>query len=434
VKHILQNPFIKIINSFLIIILIGTLLLFLPFSSKNGLNFLESFFLATSSTCVTGLTPIQNLGDELTIFGKIVMMMLIEIGGMSIITLTAFVAIKLNMRMGISDSVLYKEALNQDTMKNLERLIQKIIMVSLTIQGIGIIIGSFIMLKYYPNYFKALSMATFHTVSSFNNAGFDIFGENSLIDFRADILFNIWTMVLIIIGGLGFVVIIDIVETRNIKKLSINSKITLIMTTSLIILGSLLVKLTMGNNITILQSIFTSVTCRTAGFQTFDMATLTNGAFLVCSFLMFVGCGSGSTGGGIKVSSLFIILNYIFSFIRGKSPRAFMRRISQNALSKVFSLLTFTILYIFIMVLIISIIEPDIEFRKVVFECISAFSTTGLSMGITSSLKPISQVLICSMMFIGRIGPLTLLSLLNNHVTKLENEKIKYIEENIMIG
>ena len=191
----------------------------------------------------------------------------------------------------------------------------------------------------------------------------------------------------------------------------------------------------MWNQTTVLQALFTSITARTAGFTTIDMAHISNGCYLTLILLMFIGASSGSTGGGVKTSTLFIILNYIYNFARGRSPRAFYRKISNKIILKAFCLMGFAIVFIFLNVMIISMIEPNsVELKCILFEVVSAFSTTGLSMGITVELAVASKIILCICMIIGRVGPLTFMGTMNKHWINEESEKIVYIEENIMIG
>ena len=435
------SPYIKITLSFLIVISIGTFLLALPISTNDfkGLSFIDSLFMTVTSVCVTGLTTVPNVGETISVFGKIVMAILIEIGGLSFITITLFFMVSFKVKLGISESFLMREALNQDSLKDLEKLVLKIVGITISFQVVGAVINTFII--FFSNeleftFIQAMGIGIFHSISAFNNAGLDIFGTTaSMIPYEANIALNIVTMVLIVIGGIGFTVIIDVFEKRSWKKLSLHSKITLITTTVLIVGGALLIKASMWNQMTPLQAIFTSITARTAGFSTFDMSAISNGCYILLIFLMFVGASSGSTGGGVKTSTLFIIINYIYNFARGRSTRAFYRKISEKLVLKAFGLIGFAVAYLVLITFLIATIEPNtVELRAILFEVVSAFSTTGLSMGITPSLMIGSKLLLCLSMFIGRIGPITLMGTMNKHWTIEESEKVSYIEENIMIG
>lgn len=247
------TPYFYVIISFLGVILIGTLLLMLPISSKNSesIGFINAFFMSTSATCVTGLSVVSNVNMTLTIFGKIVLAVLMEIGGLSFLTIAIFVLVIFGKKLGLSSRLLMKEALNQNSAAGIIKLIKRIILISFIIQGIGWIANTLILTKYYSNFFEAMGIGLFHTISSFNNAGFDLFGNNSMIGFSSDVLLNISTMVLIVLGGLGFIVIVDIIRLRDRNhQLSLHSKIVIITTVLLIVTGTILYKLMLTNNIT----------------------------------------------------------------------------------------------------------------------------------------------------------------------------------------
>ncbi|MCR5787269.1 MAG: hypothetical protein K6G28_06175 [Acholeplasmatales bacterium] len=435
------SPYLMILFSFLGVIIIGTLLLLLPISTKtdSNLTFIEAFFTTVSCVCVTGLTVIENVGETMSVFGKIVMAILIQIGGLSFLTLTVFFMTAFKVKLGISESYLMREQLNQNSTKDLEILIGRIVKLTLVIEGLGVIINTLIL--YFSkeltfNFGQSLGIGIFHTISSFNNAGFDIFGtSSSMVGYKANLLLNISTCVLVILGGLGFVVIIDVWQKKKFKKLSLHSKITLTTTLVLLVAGTILLKISMWDNMTILEAFFMSVSSRTAGFSSIDLAHISNGCYAVLIVLMFIGASSGSTGGGVKTSTVFVVLDFMFFYFKGKTPRAFYRKIDQNILLKSLALINFCLLFDVIMTLIICMIEQNnFSFEQILFEQVSAFSTTGLSMGITKSLSSASKILLCVSMFIGRVGPLTFMGLMNKHWTYESREKIKYVSEDLMIG
>lgn len=432
------SPYLNIIFSFLVVIIVGTLLLLLPFSTNDGkgLNVLDSFFITVSSVCVTGLSTISNVGVTLSTFGKIILCILMEIGGLSFLTITVFFVVSFRQKLGIAGSFVIKETLNQETFKGLGKLVKKIVIIAFSIQFVGAILNTIILYFEYNNFWQSLGIGFFHTISSFNNAGFDIFGTDSSMQiFASNIPLNIVTMVLIVIGGIGFGVMIDIFDHKKWSHLALNTKIVLTTTTFLIITGAILIKCGDINGMTFLEAIFTSVTCRTAGFATFDMSKITNSVYIICLFLMFVGASSGSTGGGVKTSSLFIVFNVLINYTRGKSPNAFKRRIGDNLIIKTFSLVFFAIFFIIILSVTISMIEGNnFDVKYIVFEVVSAFTTTGLSMGITGSLSVASKLLICLAMFVGRVGPLTFMATLNKSYLVSSKEKVRFVEERIMVG
>lgn len=436
------SPYITIILSFLGVILVGTLLLLLPIATKGdvSLTFVEALFTTVSSVCVTGLTVVPNVGETMSLFGKTVMLILIEIGGLSFLTLTIFFMVAFKVKLGISESFLMRESLGQGSLKNLENLIIKIVKITLIIQLIGAIISAFII--YFSSemkfsFLKSLGLGVFHSISAFNNAGFDVLGTSeSLIIYHNNIPLNIVTMLLIIIGGLGFVVLIDMFEKKKFSKLSLHSKITLTTTITLIIFGTIFIKCSMWDDMTLLEALFLSVTSRTAGFTTYNLSLISDSCYCVVVILMFIGASSGSTGGGVKTSTVFVVLDFIFYYIKGKSPKAFHRKISSKILMKSLALINFALLFDVVMTALICAFEQESEigFKEILFEQVSAFSTTGLSTGITSSLTIGSQLLLCVSMFIGRVGPLTFMGVMNKQWLYESEEKIKYVEENVMIG
>lgn len=440
-----KSPYFWIIISFVCVIIAGTLLLALPFSTtkEGGLTILEAFFTTVSSVCVTGLSVVSNTGESFTFFGKLVIMILIEIGGLSFLTLTIFFLSAFKVKLGISETFLMREQLGQNTLKNLESLTMKIVRLTLSIQAIGAIITTFIIYFSHDSglsfsFWDSLEIGIFHAVSSFNNAGFDIFGTpNSMIPYASNIALNIVTMILIILGGLGFVVIIDIGKNRSFKKLTLHSKITLVTTTTLVVFGAIAIKCSMWNNMTLLEAFFLSVTSRTCGFTSYDLSKMSETCYCIVIILMFIGASSGSCGGGVKTSTVFVVITFIIYYIKGKTPKAFYRRISNKVLIKALALINFTLIFDVIMTMLICAFEtnnPDITFKEILFEQVSAFSTTGLTMGITSSLTTASKIALCVSMFVGRVGPLTFMGVMNKQWLYESEEKIKYVEENVMIG
>ncbi len=429
------HPYILIISSFVSVILLGTLLLLLPISAKDGnsIGFIDSLFMSTSAVCVTGLATV-SVANNLSVFGQIVMCVLMEIGGLSIITIAVFIFAILGAKIGVSNRILIKEALNQNSVKGVIGLVKKIIFTTLIIQGVGTIINLIALMPHYDyNFGRSLYVSIFHTVASFNNAGFDIFGDDSMLGFSSDVLLNATTMILIVLGGIGFVVIDDIIRKRRWKRLTLHTKLTLIITAILIIGGALLFRMAQSNA-TWMQSFFTSITCRTAGFATFDMAELSNGGYLICIGLMFIGASPCSTGGGIKTTTIIVILIAIYHFATGKTAKAFGRKIPNNVIFKAFVLYVIAFIFLVVGIFVVACIETDIDLKKIIFECVSAFSTTGLSMGITKSLSIGSKLVLCVLMLFGRLGPLTIIGVVNKNWMNESRSDIKYVEEGVYVG
>lgn len=406
----------------------------LPVSMVEGsLNFADALFMSTSAVCVTGLSVIPNISLEVSIFGKVVLAFLIEIGGLSFITIATFFIVILGGKIGINDRFLLKESLNQDSLRGIVALVKKIILTSIVIQLFGIILNCFALMPYYSDFGELLGVSIFHTIASFNNSGLDIFGDSSMIRFAGDWFLNINTMLLIILGGLGFYVIDDILTKRRFKRLNINSKIVIVTTLFLIVFGALFLKLA-NNGLTWLEAFFMSVTSRTAGFQTIDCANLNTGEFAVINFLMFIGASPGSTGGGIKTATFFVIIVTIFYYAIGKRPIVFKREIAKNTIVKAFALSMTAIIFCSMSMFLVAIFDPELAPKEVIFEVISAFSTTGLSMGATQKLSIPSEFVISFMMFFGRLGPLTILSLINRNWKTGSDDSIRYVEEKVVIG
>lgn len=429
-------PVVIIVLSFLFTILIGTLLLKLPISIQDNasVTWIDSFFISTSAICVTGLTPITNIGATFTVFGKVILTLLIQIGGLGCISVAALFFLIFGARLGIGDRYLLKEALNQDKVANILKLLKSIVKITLIIELIGAIINMFVFTKDY-DFFSALGISIFHSISAFNNAGFDILGDNSLMNYSSNILLNVNTMLLIILGGLGFIVIADLLKNKfNLKKIKIHSKIVLIMTCSLIITGTLFLKISMNNEITWLEALFQSVSSRTAGFATINCMRLTGASILIMSMLMVIGASPISTGGGIKTTTIYTIVKSLIGFARGKPVLTNNRKISEETKLKAFTLFFFAISMILICTIAISMIETTMNLSTILFEVSSAFATVGLSMGITPYLSIASKLIICLLMFFGRLGPITIMGMWNANWNKPNINNVDYIEEKIIIG
>ena len=444
------HPYVIIIVSFLSIIVAGTILLVMPFTTKDfhSIEFVDSRFMATSAVCVTGLAT--NSVTNFTIYGKIVMVILMEIGGLSFITIAIFFYTMIGAKIGVSNRFLLREALNQSSVSGLIPLVRKIVIISFSVQILCAGINMFSFVNYFDNWWDALGVSLFHSASAFNNAGFDIFGdlgEDSLIRFKDDILVNMTTISMIIIGSCGFVVLDDIFKKRfKWKKFSLHSKLAIVTTLFLIFGGALFIKATLRDpDFTWLQALFGSVTCRTAGFTTYNLANLKDypGAYLLYTVLMLIGASPCGTGGGVKTTTLAVVLIAIVFYARGKSARAFGRKISNEQIFKAFVLIGMCVIIVFLGTFLVSVVQTDrtlagttetYGMQEILFEVASAFSTTGLSMGITTSLNAGSRIILCFIMFFGRLGPLTIIGVVNKNWLGASKEEIKYVEENVIIG
>lgn len=427
------------IFGFLGVILIGTILLALPISHKDGqsLSIIDSFFISTSAVCVTGLSSV-NVSEVFSVFGKIVLALLIEIGGLGFVTVVMFVIILLGKKIDIKNRVIIKEALNQEKLSGVVKLVKKIFITTIIIQLIGACVNFIVFIQEY-DFLDALGISIFHSISAFNNAGFDLFGSESIIKYTDNIIININTMALIILGGIGFIVIFDMLDKKKPSRYTIYTKIVLKTTFALLVIGTILIKLSSYELLTWHEALFTSVTTRTAGFATVDMSKLSSATLLLIMCLMFIGASPTSTGGGVKTTTIFIIINSIKSFIYGKKDIIVEnRKISKNSLNKAHVLVIFALLFVIIITFLVALCESicgsDMTIEQIAFESVSAFGTVGLSMGITSKLSSVSKIILCIAMFFGRLGPITMMSALHNISTRDEDSHLKYVEENIIIG
>jgi len=435
------HPYFIIILTFVTTVLIGTLFLALPISTSTGesIGFVNALFMSTSCVCVTGLTVV-NVSVVMSVFGKIVMVILMEIGGLSFITIAVFFFVVIGGKLGVSNRFLLREALNQSSLNDIGTLVVKIIVISIIVQLTGALINLIPIMHMYNNdFWKSLGVSLFHSAASFNNAGFDTFGPSSMIEYKDDIILNTTTIVMIVFGGIGFVVIDDVLRNRRWSRFSLHTKITLCTTALLILIGTLLIKLT--SDMSFLQSLFTSVTSRTAGFTTYDMSGLKDhpGTYIVIVILMTIGASSCSTGGGIKTSTFAVVMISIFYFARGRSVKAFKRKISRDQIFKAFVLVAVAVVIMIVGVFFVSINQPELRemgfgLEYIVFEVVSAFSTTGLSMGITPCLNVLNKLLLCVLMLLGRLGPLTVIGVVNKNWLASSKENIRYVEENVIVG
>ena len=411
-------------------ILLGSLLLTLPLSLKDGvrLSYIDALYTSTSAVCVTGLIS-ADAGDTFSYFGQTVLMLLIQIGGLGVTVIGAGVVLAIGKHIDFRGINLIKEGMNLDSAKDVFKLIKSVFITTITIELFGAAL-SFITFSRYYSPGRALFISLFHSIAAFNNSGFDILGGGtSLISYNDDVFFNIVTSVLIILGGIGFPVIREVLKRRfAFKKLSMHSKIVLTVNAVLLITGTLLLKIT--ENITWLGAFFMSVSSRTAGFSSYNLANFTNAGLFVIIILMFIGASPGSTGGGIKTTTLFVLLQGIKKSATNRTEKAFKYSVPRDAYKKASVI---TLLGISVSVFgtyLMLVFDPGLTFMQAFFEIVSAFGTAGLSLGITSSLSVASKLLSILIMFIGRLGPMTIATLWSFQ----DEERARYPYGNISIG
>ena len=331
-------------------------------------------------------------------------------------------------KVGIKERTLIKESMNLDSLKGVVKLVKSILIMTLIFESIGVILSYIVFSKDYAP-LDALGISLFHSIATFNNSGFDILGGlQNLIPYQNNILLNLTTCGLIIFGGIGFLVIKEIIEIRSLKKFTLHTKIVLIMTGILLIVGTILLKLT--ENISWLGAFFFSTSARTAGFSTYSLSTFTNAGLFVLIILMFIGASPGSTGGGIKTTTLFTLNKSIYSTSTNKHCTAFKRKIPLGVILKAFNVTILALFVICIGTFILSILEPNYTFMQLLFEVTSAFGTVGLSTGITPDLSALSKFIISLIMFIGRLGPMTIATIWS---FKKPSDAC-YSEETVIIG
>lgn len=439
-----MKPTQILVLGFFSIILLGTFILMLPISSAAGnwTSIVDAFFTATSAVCVTGLVVVDT-GTYWSYFGKTIILLLIQVGGLGFMTMTISVAIFLGKKIGLKDRILMQEALNQFSISGVIRLTKYIFIMTLLIESIGALLLSF---WFVPKmgYLKGIYYSIFHAISAFCNAGFDIMGNGiGMTPFATNYLVSLTLIALIILGGLGFAVIADFFKNQKTNKYSLHTKLVLSITGGLILIGWIgIFLLEMNNHETIasmrfsdklLASLFHGVTPRTAGFNTLDLSSMTRGSQMLTIFLMFIGGSPGSTAGGVKTTTFAITVMTIVSVIKGRDDLQIMhRRISKQIVNRGLAVIFVSTIVISLVLFALLITEPLLDFKDIVFEVFSAFGTVGLSLGITSSLSSLGKLLISALMFFGRLGPLTIVLAISASGNK--KTLIKYPEGKIIVG
>ena len=434
VKHFIfslkkQPPGRLIVLGFALVILIGTGLLLLPISVRDDVrvSFIDALFTSTSAVCVTGLIAI-DVADHFTGFGQAIVAALIQIGGLGVTSIGVGLILAAGKRVSMKGRTLVKEALNVDGFKGMVRLVKSVLLMTLCFELVGMALSFIVFVQDYPP-LRALGISAFHSIAAFNNSGFDILGGlRNLIPYQSDVLLNLTTSGLIIFGGLGFLVILDILKKRSFKKLTLHSKIVITTTVILLVLGTLLLKAT--EDVSWLGAFFQSVSARTAGFSTYPIGEFTNTGLFTLIILMFIGASPGSTGGGIKTSTFFVLMQQVRSLFTKKHMGAFRRSISSETLSKASIIALLSMLLVYVGTFLLCILEPECSFVQLLFEEVSAFGTVGFSTGITSTLTDGSKLILIFTMFAGRVGMFTLLSIWIERPTPSAH----YTEESITIG
>lgn len=425
-----QSPGRIIALGFALVISLGSLLLMLPCSVREGvsLSYIDALYTSTSAVCVTGLIAV-DAGDTFTPLGQTILALLIQIGGLGVTAVGAGVILAMGKKVNLKGRYLIREAMNLNSGKGLTIFVRDIFIATLIFELVGAILSFVVFVQDYPP-LKALGISLFHAVAAFNNSGFDILGNyQNLIPYRDNILLNLVTCGLIFFGGIGFWVIRELWTNKfRWKKLSMHAKVVLSVSGVLLVAGMLLIRFT--EDVTWLGAFFHSVSARTAGFSTYPLGDFSDAGLLVVTVLMFIGASPGSTGGGIKTSTFFILLQGVKSAATNKSEKAFRYAVPKDAFRKA-AVITFLAAGVVIMsTYLMMILEPEISLMDALFEMTSAFGTVGLSTGITPDLCVGSKLLSILMMYIGRLGPLTIASLWYFS----RGERVRFPEGNIAIG
>ncbi len=414
-----QSPTRTIVVSFVIVIAIGTLLLLLPFSTRHGISPLDAFFTATSATCVTGLVAVDTY-SAFTPFGQAVVLMLIQVGGLGLVTLTSFFTLFIRRRMAFRSLQVAGESISASNLEEVRHLLRVVIRVALLCEGVGAVL---LCLAFVPQFgAEGIWISVFTSVSAFCNAGFDILGRltpyTSLTTYTGNWYVQAIVMALIISGGLGFIVWQELAVLRRTRRLSLHSKIVLSGTAFLIVIGTLAFALLEWNHVLagmdvgdkVVASMFQSVSARTAGFNSVDLAQTTLTTRMMMCVLMFIGAAPAGTGGGIKVTTFSVLMMTMICVVKGKDDvTIFGRRIPKQA---VYRSLSIAILSLFAVITAAATIffntDANIDEFNSLFEAVSAFGTVGLSVGATSVMAPAAKLITILTMFIGRVGPVSL--------------------------
>lgn len=430
---------------FLALVLLGAGLLSLPWASADGcsIGFFRALFTATSAVCVTGLTVVET-GLAFSLFGQIVIIILIQVGGLGFVTIMTLISVALGRRITLKERMLIKESMNENNIGGMVKLILWVIKMTFITEGAG---AALLAVRYIGEFgvAKGIYYSVFHAISAFCNAGFDILGEGvSMTRYAGDPLVMLTLAMLVITGGLGFGVINDIIRTRNFKRLRLHTKLVITMTCVLLGVGTALVMILEWDNPAtlgvmnfprkLLAAFFQSVTLRTAGFCTINQQALEPATKFIGTIFMFIGAAPASTGGGMKVTTIAILALLTMTIIRGrKDTAAFGRTIPWDIIRRAMAIVMTGMVMLMASTVLISALHPDIALIDVLYECVSALCTVGITAAGTVNFCRAAQFIIILLMFMGRIGPLTL-TLAVGMRQQSAGAAIKLPEENVSIG
>lgn len=424
------------------LITLGTLLFMIPAATKDRhhLSFIDALFEATSAVCVTGLAVVDT-GTTFTLFGQIVLLVLIQLGGWGFMMSSILMFIILGKKIGLKQRLLLQESLNTFSVQGVIKLVQRIIVITLIVEALGVIA---LAVRWHQEmgWSKAIYYGIFHSISAFNNAGFGL-EPDSLSKWVGDPSVNIVITSLFILGGIGFFVVAEVVEKKKFRKFSLHTKIVVSFTLAINVISTLIILALEYNNPATLGGLdtaskwwgayFQGVVPRTAGFNSIDLAQMELSSKVFMLALMFIGASSGSTAGGIKITTFVLLLLALWSVITNKEDiNIFKRRIPNSLVFRALSIAVSGMIFIFVIFFLLTITERGADMIDIIFETVSAFGTVGMSLGLTPELSPLGKILVTIMMFIGRVGPLTMAFAIAIHSNKKAN--YRYAEEKILIG
>ncbi len=433
-----------IASGFALIILVGALLLTMPVSNRSGQgNFLNSLFTATSATCVTGLV-VADTYQNWTTFGQVIILCLIQVGGLGFLTLGAFISVLLKKRIGLQQREQLHESVNTLEIAGVVRLVKKIVVGTVIIELTGAILLAF---RFIPRFgvARGIYFSVFHAVSAFCNGGFDLMGVNeeysSLVAFEGDVVVNLVIVTLILVGGIGFIVWDDVMRNKwHFHKYLLHSKIVIATTLILTVVGTILFLFTenqasfagMSPLEKLLGALFSSVTPRTAGFNTVDTAALSNAGKIITIVMMFIGGSPGSTAGGVKTTSIVVLLFYAGAMVLNREDiNLFGRRLTEDVVKKANAVVIINFSLAIIAAVIIMTLQPLLNFEDVIFEVLSAIGTVGMTTGVTRSMCAASRIVLIVLMYCGRLGSLSFALIF---AQKKTSASVRQPQEKIIVG
>lgn len=419
--------------SFFVLIMVGSGLLCIPNCLKEGVSirYVDALFVACSASTTTGLCTITP-AETFSVGGYVVLALLMQIGGLGVTAFGTGLILMMRRRINLKERLIFSESMNLSSGRNVSRFVNSVFAVTFITEATSALL-SFIVFRFQYNYptLKALGTSVFHAIAAYNNAGMDIFGSSSLVQFQDNIWINLITVATMGMGGLSFLVVHQMLESRfRWRRFSLNTKVVLLMAIVMAVAGTLLLKVTQYDNVSWLGAFFQAESARMGGFTTYRLATFRPAAVFVIIIYMFVGCAPGSTTGGIRTTTLFVLFQRIKEIITKREGNAFHYNIPMEAYFKAGDVLTVSLLTVLVGSLLVAAMEPSLSLHAVIFENVSAYSTAGMSLGITSSFHTGAKLVITVMMYVGRVSPMAILTMW----TRGSAKRTHYPDGNIAIG